>query len=138
MTTYYFDMDGVLANFHKDFDYKKRAQQAMNRQWIANLDPFMDNIQEVKALIAKGDRVYILTAAANDQARLGKIDFLAKWIPELNVETSFICIVGHGKKVDFMKEEGILIDDDMKNIRPWRKAGFTAVYLETKGEAVHF
>lgn len=136
MTTYYFDMDGVLANFHKDFDYKKRAQQALNRKWIANLEPFANNIQIVKTLIAQGNRVYILTAAANDQARLGKIDFLAKWLPELNIQTSFICIIGHGKKVDYIREEGILVDDDKKNITPWRKAGFTAIYLENKGETV--
>lgn len=132
MTTYW-DMDGVLANFHKAFATNKGT--ALQRKAMANLEPFMENIETVKALIKNGEMVYILTAAANEQGKLGKLDFLAKWLPEFDTN-NFICIVGHGKKVDYMKEEGILIDDDMKNIRPWRKAGFTAIYLETKGEAV--
>ena len=66
MTAYYFDMDGVLANFHKDYDFRKRAQQALNRKWVANLDPFMNNVNIVRQLIAKGEKVYILTAAANE------------------------------------------------------------------------
>lgn len=132
MTTYW-DMDGVLANFHKAFATNKGT--ALQRKAMANLEPFMENIETVKALIKNGEMVYILTAAANEQGKLGKLDFLAKWLPEFDTN-NFICIVGHGKKVDYMKEEGILIDDDMKNIRPWRKAGFTAIYLETKGKAV--
>ena len=35
-----------------------------------------------------------------------------------------------------MKEEGILIDDDATNTKQWTKAGYTAIYLETKGQAV--
>ena len=138
MTTYYFDMDGVLANFHKNFDYKKRVQQAMNRQWIANLEPFLNNVAIVKDLIAQGNRVYILTAAANEAAKLGKIDWLSQWIPELNIADSFICIVGHGRKVDYIKEEGILIDDDTKNTKAWIKEGHKAIYLETKGMTIQF
>ena len=137
MTTYYFDMDGVLANFHKDFDYKKRTQQAMNREWIANLEPFMNNVAIVKDLIATGERVYILTAAANEAARLGKIDWLTKYIPELSLEM-FICIVGNGKKVDYIKEDGILIDDTRKNITPWVKAGHKAIWLEVKGQTIEW
>lgn len=133
--TYYFDMDGVLANFHKDYDFRKRAQQAMNRQWIANLEPFMNNVSIVRSLISTGNKVYILTAAANEAAKQGKIDWLAKYIPEITIE-QFICIVGSGRKVDYMKEEGTLIDDAKKNITPWTKAGHKAIWLEVKGATV--
>ena len=48
-----------------------------------------------------------------------------------------IVIVGNGKKVDYMKTKtGILIDDDMKNIRPWIKAGHKAIHLEVKGQVI--
>ena len=56
-TAYYFDMDGVIANFHKE-PYK--YINAINRQWIANLEPFMDNVNLIRNLIAKGENVYIL------------------------------------------------------------------------------
>lgn len=132
--TYYFDMDGVLANFHKEaFKYAN----AINRNWIANLDPFMGNVEIVKTLIKKGEVVYILTKAASENARLGKMDWLTKYIPEINLTTNFICIVGSGKKVDHMRtNEGILVDDDMKNINPWKKAGFGYIFVEAKGETI--
>lgn len=134
MTTYW-DMDGVLANFHKSFATNKGT--ALQRKAMANLEPFVENIETIKALIKNGNQVYILTAAANEQGKLGKLDFIAKWIPEFDT-SNFICIVGHGKKVDYMKEEGTLIDDDKKNTNPWIKAGHQAILLETRGQAVRF
>ena len=136
-TAFYFDMDGVIANFHKDFDYRKRAQQALNRKWIANLDPFMDNINVMKDLIANNEKVYILTKAANEAAKLGKIDFLKKYIPEFDLNY-FICIVGSGRKIDYIKEDGILVDDDKKNLRQWEKAGQPVYFVEVKGQKVVF
>ena len=45
----------------------------------------------------------------------------------------------NGKKVDFMRTKtGVLIDDDIKNTRPWIKAGHKAVTLEYKGQKVVF
>ena len=130
--TYYFDMDGVLANFHKE-PYK--YANAINRNWIANLDPFMNNVKKVQQLIKNGNRVYILSKAASENSRLGKIDWLSKYLPEIN-EENIIIIVGNGKKIDYMREDGILVDDDMKNIRPWMKANQRYIYVENKGDKV--
>jgi len=130
--TYYFDMDGVLADFHST--YTERAQ-ALSRDYLANLAPFVENVKTVRNLIAHGEKVYILTKAANDDAKAGKIDWLAKYIPEITAE-QFICIVGYGRKVDYIREAGILVDDDIKNIRQWVKGGFEGYLVETKGAAV--
>lgn len=136
--TYYFDMDGVLANFHKDFVFAKRAQQACNRQWIANLEPFVENVALVASLIEAGENVYILTAAANEAAKQGKIDWLAKYLPMITLE-KFICIVGSGKKIDHIREDGMLIDDDYKkNLRAWEKAGQPIYWVKEKGEKIVF
>lgn len=130
--TYYVDMDGVIANFHKE---KYSYANAINRQWIASLEPFIHNVNIIKSLITKGNTVYILTKAASENARLGKIDWLAEYLPEITID-KFICIVGNGKKVDYIKEDGILIDDDKKNTTPWEKAGHKAILLASKGELI--
>lgn len=133
--TYYFDMDGVLANFHKAYATNKGV--ALDRQAMADLEPFVENVNTVRSLIAMGTRVYILTKAANEDGKAGKIDWLAKFIPEITTE-QFICIVGSGRKVDYVREAGILVDDDIKNIRQWIKGGFEGYFVETKGAAVAF
>jgi ribonucleotide monophosphatase NagD (HAD superfamily) len=131
--TYYFDMDGVLANFHKAYATDKNT--AASREAMANLEPFAENVATVRRLIAEGVKVYILTKARNEAGKAGKIDWLAKHIPELAL-ADFICIVGYGRKVDFIREVGVLVDDDPKNTRQWEKAGFEAITLTEKGEAV--
>lgn len=133
MSVYYFDMDGVIANFHKAYAENKAA--AMNKAIMATLEPFVENVKVVKNLIKEGNKVYILTKAANEAGKAGKVEWLAKYIPEVTAE-NFICIVGHGKKVDYIREAGTLVDDDPKNTRPWVKAGYEAILLKVKGEAI--
>ena len=130
---YYFDMDGVLANFHKAYAENKAV--AMNRNAMANLEPFEENVALVREMIALGIKVYILTKAANEAGMLGKVEWLKKHIPELTAE-QFICIVGHGKKIDFIREDGVLVDDDKKNLRPWEKAGHEVYFVEEKGAKI--
>ena len=133
MTTYYWDMDGDLANFHKAYAANKGV--ALSRKGMAELEPFTENIQTLRKQIAAGALVYILTKAANEDGKAGKLDWLARFIPEMTAER-FICIVGSGRKVDHIREDGILVDDDPKNTRQWEKAGHKALLLTYKGEAV--
>ena len=96
----------------------------------------MENVELVRNLIKNGKSVYILSKAASEDAKFGKIEWLAKYIPELG-KKRIIVIVGNGKKVDYMKTKtGILIDDDIKNTRPWAKAGHKVITLEYKGQKV--
>lgn len=130
--TFYWDMDGVLANFHKAYATNKAT--ALSRKAMAELEPFTENVTTLRGLIAAGHTCYILTKAANENGAAGKIDWLAKFIPEM--DAAHIIILYKGRKVDAIREAGTLIDDDMANIRQWRKGGYEAIYLEAKGEAV--
>lgn len=131
---YYFDMDGVLANFHKE-PYK--YANAINREWIANLEPFMNNVAVVKRLIAEGKSVYINSMAASEEAKQGKIDWLAKYLPEIKA-SHIIILVGAGKKAEAMKTKtGILVDDKLANCKQWTKISGQGFYwVETKEATV--
>lgn len=130
---YYFDVDGVLANFHKEpFSFRN----AINREWISNLEPFIENVNLVRELLANKKSVYIITKAASEQAKLGKLDWFQKYIPELDTKR-IIVIVGSGNKANYMKtKHGILIDDDIKNCKQWAKAGHEYIHLEIKGQPI--
>ena len=131
--TYYWDMDGVLADFHKAYAVDKTV--AMKREAMANLEVFSENVAILTNLITTGNTCYILTKAANEDARNGKLDWLKKYVPTLTLD-KFICIVGYGKKIDYIREDGILIDDDEKNCKQWVKGGQIAIHLTVKGAKI--
>ena len=130
---YYFDMDGVLSNFHKvPYSYKN----AISFEFIANLDPFMETVELVKSLIRDGNDVYISSLAASEDAKAGKFAWLAKYLPEIPVD-HIIVLVGPTKKHEYMvTDDGILVDDKKSNCRAWEKAGHKAIWVETRGHVV--
>lgn len=135
MKTYYFDVDGVLADFHGAYDHTKRYE-SLTYDFIRNLKPFVENINLVKELIANGDRVYISTLVANETTKKARIDWLREMLPEIP-SYRIITIVGHGKKCDKMKtKDGILVDDKKANCTQWEKAGHKAIWLKIKGAKV--
>lgn len=127
-------MDGVLCNFHKE-PYK--YANAINRQWIANLEPFTETVKLVKTMIHDGREIYINSLAASENAKLGKIDWLRKYLPEIDID-HIIIIVGNGKKAEYMKTcEGVLVDDKLSNCRQWTKiSGQPAIWVEERGKVV--
>ena len=130
--TYYWDMDGVLADFHTAYATDKAT--ALKKDAMANLLPFIANVQTLRNLIADGHTCYILTKAANADGAQGKVEWLAKYVPEMDAEHTII--LTKGRKVDAIREDGILVDDDSANTRQWERAGHRAILLTTKGEAV--
>ena len=132
MKTYYFDVDGVLADFHSAYDPANRAA-SLTYSFIRNLRPFTENIAKVKSLIAEGNRVYISTLVANKETKKARIEWLAEMLPEIP-KYRIIAIIGNAKKSDKMRtKDGILVDDKKANCRQWEKAGHKAIWIETKG-----
>ena len=132
-TVYYFDMDGVLADFHTAYASDKAV--AYKREAMAELEPFVGAVAVVKGLIANGKSVYINSLAANEDGKLGKLDWLAKYLPELK-KSHIIISVGYVKKASVMKTKtGILVDDKLANCKQWeRLTGQRSIWVETKGQ----
>ena len=135
MATYYFDVDGVLANFHEAYNPANRAE-SLKYNFIRNLKPFVENINVVKNLIATGNEIFISTLVTNEETKKARIDWLAEMLPEI-AEDHIITIIGYGNKAKYMKtEDGILVDDKKANCNQWIKAGHKAIWLEIKGAKV--
>lgn len=136
MDNLYFDVDGVLANFHEVKDGWKFAK---SYNFIRNLKPFVGNIKLVNHLIEEhSENIYICSLVASEAAKKARLEWLAQYIPNLK-EENIILIVGNGKKYEYIKTTtGTLIDDKESNCKQWTKAGFKAIYLEEKGSFIDF
>lgn len=136
MTNYYFDVDGVLADFHSVYDNKNRAK-SLTYGFIRELKPFMENIKVIRQLLAEGNDVYISSMVANEATKQARMDWLAEFLPE--VDEDHIILLMKGRKVDHMKTaDGVLVDDKEANCKQWMKAGHKAVFLQVKGAKVVF
>ena len=128
---YYFDVDGVLANFHEVKDGWKFSGKY---DFIRNLNPFVESINLVNAMIETGYNVYISTLVRNEEAKRARLEWLLEYLPNLKVE-NIIIMVGSAKKFEHMvTDDGVLVDDKLANVKQWRKAGFQAIFVENKGE----
>lgn len=128
--TKYIDMDGVLANF----DREPRALQRYKGEkgFFANLEPFRENLQAVKRMIKRGDKVRIITKTPNEQADKDKLIWLGEYLPEIE-RHNIVLVRPHEKKADKVNDihNAVLYDDYGKNCREWREAGGEAVKVRT-------
>ena len=135
MTNYYFDVDGVLADFHTNYDYKTRWLFT-TYEYIRNLKPFTKNVNLVKRL-AKNNNIFIITLVANEECKKARVEWIKEYLPCIKEEN--IIVMFKGRKCDNMKtDDGILVDDKETNCKQWVKAGHKAIYLEEKGGKIIF
>ena len=127
-------MIGTLARFN----VKNALQRfATEKGFFANLKAYK-NIEEINEL-AKGGNVYIISASPNIQADVDKIEWVCKYLPNINLLTNvLICRCGDNK-AEYLKSKGLtidnesyLLDDYTKNLVEWENAGGIGIKRLTK------
>lgn len=138
-------MDGVLCDFlaaairdgiynPETGEFKKELMEEKDDHFWAELPVIVEGFWLYSRLYAfskKHDlKIFILSHAVNDAARLGK----KEWIEE-NLKTNPMDIVLVSKRIDkndFADQETLLIDDYEKNVEEFKKAGGNAIVFHRK------
>ena len=124
-TKIFLDLDGTLAKFN--------VPNALNRfviekGFFAKLGAYK-GIEKINEMAAAGN-LYIISASPNEQADIDKIEWICKYLPNINLLTNvLICRCGDNK-AEYLKSKGLqidknsyLLDDYTKNLIEWESAG---------------
>lgn len=134
MITLYLDMDGVLADFNKEYtkfdpekaDRKRFRESVLQHRIFEKLD-FMPDTQELLNHVSRlhGVTVEILTSMGThepNQANEAKMQKL-KWLNEKNIPYKANFVHNKQEKAKYATPRSILIDDSVGCISPFIEAG---------------
>ena len=134
MITLYLDMDGVLADFNKEYTKydpqkadRKRFREAVLTDHIFEKLDFMPDAQELLNHVSKlhGVKIEILTSMGTHepmQAMMAKQQKL-KWLDEKNIPYRANFVHSKVEKAQYATPTSILIDDSPGCIAPFIAAG---------------
>ena len=125
MTKIFLDLDGTLARFNV-----RNALERFDKEvgFFANLLAYT-GIEEVNEL-ALTNQLFIISASPNEQADKDKIEWLQKYLPNIQEDNVTLCRLGQNKaqiiqdKYNIViNEECYLLDDYTKNLNEWESFG---------------
>ena len=130
----YFDLDGVLADFHKGFfDVTGSAPGdfSANEMWthVSNTQYFFLNLEVTSGGKALFDfarnygEVRFLTAIPRATTYPTAADEKVRWTTKYFGDVPVTAVQYARQKADYAPPHDILVDDSSENIRRWIKAG---------------
>lgn len=132
-TIYYFDMDGVLADFNAEVNAVERFR--VEKDFFYNLKPIRANIDYVKAQVEKGNSVKILSKSPNKNADRNKRKWIKKHMPFVKMH-NVILIRNEDNKSAYASKTclNILYDDYGENCKEWHTNARYGIAYKVKGK----
>jgi 5'(3')-deoxyribonucleotidase len=125
MIRIFLDLDGTLARFNV-----RNALERFDKEvgFFANLLAYK-GIEKVNEL-ALTNQLFIISASPNEQADKDKLQWLQKYLPNIQEDNVTLCRLGQNKaqiiqdKYNIViNEECYLLDDYTKNLNEWESFG---------------
>ena len=123
-------MDGVLADFFGVPNAVERFKK--EKHFFRNLAPISINVDAVRMMIEKGEKVIILTTSPHRRADRDKRRWLKVYLPQIKTK-NIIFARPKIAKIEYVNKKvrakSILMDDYGKNIREWVNGGGIGVKI---------
>ena len=139
---YYFDMDGVVAEYKKEaYTGEDPLWLRKNQHYFRDLNPDRKMLEVIDRMHQRsrytGDRIYLLTSIPMNGAIFNehfhdKISWAGTWLPYLGIDAILISVTSKRDAVEYIQNHqlssnDILIDDYNKNLVDWQKHGGISV-----------
>ena len=125
MIKVFLDLDGTLARFNV-----RNALERFDKEegFFARLKAYK-NI-EIENELAKNNNLFVISASPNEQADKDKLEWLSKYLPNIQQENVTLCRLGQNKAQIIQDKYNItidsncyLLDDYTKNLVEWETLG---------------
>lgn len=143
---YFFDMDGVMFDWEKAFvkffgktpeemteaEFQDAKEQIAYSDFYENLEVIEEGLNLFHSVINMGEEAAILTSVGKYNSEGVALQKQAALVRVLGYLPEFHYTKSSKEKAAFAGQ-GVLVDDRMKSVHPFREAGGTAVlFVQTK------